>query len=197
MNIEDSGKYQIGFKMSKVPFKASAQLPDNIQKIADNLGNNIKDAAVRLEKAGEKISPTAYRVNEYVFVPAAKHISDIIDETKAMYMDNNLGILEYFCKKEISPYNDLHIYRLKGVTGEIKKYDRTSVTDIAKQDFYENMKKLVENGKCNSSEILNEKNWYMSHDGQKIYNISPDLGGYTAYNERKDLLKELFNKLFN
>ena len=197
MKIEDSDKYRIGFKMTRKPSDVTAQLPDNIQKIAVDLGSNIKEAAVKLEKVGEKISPTAYRVDEYVFVPAAKHISDIIDETRSMYMDNNSGILEYFCQKEISPYNDIHIYRLKGVTGEIKKYDKDSVTDIAKQEFYENMKKLVENGKCNSSEILNEENWYMSQDGQKIYNISPDLGGYVAYNEREDLLKTLFGKLFN
>ena len=112
-------------------------------------------------------------------------------------MDNNSGILEYFFQKEISLYNDLHIYRLKGVTGKIEKYDKNFVTDSAKKDFYENMKKLIEYGKCDSSEILNEENWYMSQDGQKIYNISPNIGGYISYHEREKMIKAIFDKLFN
>jgi len=197
MNIDNNDKYELGFSARKITQKTVNKLPDKIQNIIDNLDPDSKKAAIQLEKLGEKISHSAYKIDEYVFIPASRDITDNINFSRSMYMDNNYGILAYFCQKELSPFNDLHIYRLKNVNGEIKKYDKNMATDSAKQDFYENMKKLIEIGKCDSFEILNEKNWYMTQDGQRVYNISPHLAGYMTFSSKEKVLKMLFDKLFN
>lgn len=198
MNIDNNNRFQIGFSSRKIPKKEMVpNLSVKIQNIIDKLEPDSKNAARQLEKIGEKISNSAYLIDEYVLLPVPRHISDIIEDIKQIYMNNNSSILEYVCRKELSPYNDLHIFKLKVVTDKVKKYNKNNVTDSAKRNFYEDMKKLLDSVFCSPSEILDEKNWYMSNDGQKIYNISPHLDGCITRTEYDTTLKMLFDKLFN
>lgn len=198
MNIDNNNGFQVGFSARKIPQKEMIpNISDKIQNIVNKLEPDTKNAACQLEEVGEKISNSAYLIDEYVLLPIPKHISDIIEDIKQIYMNKNSSILEYVCRKELSPYNDLYIFKLESVKDKIKKYDKNCVTDSAKQNFYDDMKKLLDSVLCSPSEILDEKNWYMSNDGQKIYNISPHLDGCITRAEYDTTLKMLFDKLFN
>ena len=196
MNIENN-IYKLGFSARRIPQKTEIQISDKIKDIVSTLEPDSKKAATQLEIIGEKIAPSVYRINEYVLIPAPRYISDIMEDSKPMYMNNNSSILEYICSKELSPYNDLHIFKLQNAQCGIRKYDSNLVTDSAKQNFYADMKKLADSILCNSAEILNEHNWYISNDGHKIYNISPNLSGCITRTEYDTMLKTLFDKLFN
>lgn len=196
MNIENN-TYKLGFSARRIPKKTELQISDKIKDIVSKLDPDLKKAATQLETIGEKIANSVYRIDEYVLIPAPRYISDIMEDFKPMYMNNNSSILEYVGSKGLSPYNDLHIFKLQNAKCGIRKYDRSLVTDSAKQNFYADMKKLADNILCNSAEILNEKNWYISNDGQKIYNLSPNLGGCITRAEYDTMLKTLFDKLFN
>ena len=185
--------FQGGHSSSEI----STKIPDFISTIIDKSGKDYKVLEQNLENLCEKLATNTYKLKNYILMPTDAKLSEIIEQNALFYMEKKEGILEYFKKIEITPDNILHIFRAKNTDENLVKFSSKVATDRAKKDFYTNLKDLILAGKIDKEEILNEANWFMSKDGSQLFNLSPNINGYTTYSEREKVVENLFNKLFN
>ncbi len=171
--------------------------------------NSIKDLLYGVKKDFQTIqkylkekcneyATNAFQYDNYVIIPAKEDSSKEIERV-ALKLDifGSKSTLRLKERIELEDKANLYVF----ITGDGKKtisrYNSRVVTDSAKKDFYLEMKKLVESGKVDKNEILNDKLWYMTEDGQEIYNLSPNVTGYLPYSDKERVEKNLFDILFN
>ena len=149
-----------------------------------------------LEKNCNEYATNAFKYENYVMIPAEEELSREIERI-ALKLDIFGSKSTLRLKDKIELDDKANIYVFAAGDGKLTKYDKKVVTDSAKTDFYQEMKKLIESGKIDKNEILNDKLWYMTEDGKKIYNLSPNITGNIPYSDQQNTEKKLFDILFN
>lgn len=159
---------------------------DNSEKITDFLNKNC-----------EKYSENAYIYENNVLMQADEYLAEQLDRLSLnLNVLNSKSTLRFKEKFNISEKEFIYRFSVDN-TKNLIEYNKKNVTDSAKTDFYKEMKNLIETGRVDKNEILNQKYWYCSDDGMSIYNLSPDITGNLINKEKDTVSKQLFDKLFN
>lgn len=172
--------------------------PENLQRIFSNLQGDFKSVKDSLSKNAEEIITNVYKIDNHLIIPADKYLCELLDISKLFYSNANFkSILEFKGTLPLENESALYIFAPKKINENLIKYNKKNVTDAAKTDYYRDIKGLIEEGKFDASELLNENLWYATKSGDRIFTLNPYLDGYTAMRDREPIAKLLFNKLFN
>ena len=173
--------------------------PENLLKIFHNFRGDVQTAKNSLSKCAEEIMTNVYKIDNHLIIPADKYLCESLDALKFFYSSgsNSKSILEFKGTFPLENEGAVYIFAPKNISENLIKYNRKNVTDSAKSDYYQDLKGIIEKGNFDAAELLNEDLWYMTKNGDKIFNLNPHLDGYTAMQDREGVTKVFFNKLFN
>lgn len=119
-------------------------------------------------------------------IPINKHIS-------AMDIKSMPKILYSIRKNE----RDVVLVYDLGTKQKLLPFDKTKVSDRAKSEFYEDIKKLADSKLVDSESILDTGKWFRTEEGSKIFLMNTNIGGYLPDECIEPLKKNVFNLLFN
>ncbi len=172
--------------------------PENLLKIFHNFRGDFKTVKDFLSKSTEEIMTNVYKIDNHLIIPADKYLCESLEASKFFYSGSKFkSILEFKGSLPLENDGAVYIFAPKNINENLIKYNRKNVTDSAKTDYYQDIKGLIEKGNLDATELLNEDLWYMTKNGDKIFNLNPNLDGYTTMQDREGTAKGFFNKLFN
>ena len=76
-------------------------------------------------------------------------------------------------------------------------FNSQKATDRAKSEFYDDIKKIVEEKCIDFENIIDTTKWFQNNDGTKIFILNQNIGGYLTNDKIETVKKQIFDILFN
>lgn len=115
-----------------------------------------------------------------------------------MYL-NKSGIKscpKVLCHIDINGRDGVLVYDL-GTKEKLIPLTKTSASDRAKSEFYEDIKKMIDTKYVDAEELMKSDYWLVTKDGSRILNLKTNLGGYITNEKQEPLKKQIYDILFN
>lgn len=172
--------------------------PENLQRFFSGIQGDFTAVKKLLSESAEEIMTNVYKMDNYLLIPADKYLKESLEASKLFYLGSkSKSILQFQGTLSLENEGMLYIFAPQNVNEILIRYNKKNITDSAKTDYYRDLKNIIEEGKFDASEILNEEFWYSTKGGDRIFILNPCIEGYTALRDREGVAKQLFDKLFN
>ena len=144
-----------------------------------------------------QIGENLYRKENFIIAPTHFVMAEIVEPTiKDINSLNIKSVPKLIYKFDNNATQKVFVYDI-GTNEELHNFDKATLTDRAKTEFYEEIKKMSESKSVDYENIIDTSQWFQNKDGTKIFLLNQNIGGYLT-NDKIELLNEvIFNKLFN